>query len=128
MIDKSRVSRLVIRQVVKCSAKFDSSVGIVSRRLVQEQVTAIEFKLVMAVIVNFTAKVIGGKILVMVESQAEAVHKVPIQKPIAAKTMHCLDQVALVYHTVRSSSLKIPCSWSLHKTVQRLFRPIALFT
>ena len=73
----------------------------------------------MSIAVNFTAKAIGGRILVEVKFRAEAVRKMPIQMPIAANAIHYWDQVASVYHTGICSSLKIPCSWNLHKMVQR---------
>ena len=111
-IDISWVAALVTRQVAVSSARFKASVSIIGQKLVSEQVLAIKlFNLAkMPIAVNFTAKAIGGKILVEVKFRAEAVSKKTIQMTIAANSIHYWDQVASVYHTGICFSLKIPCS------------------
>ena len=120
---------LVIRQVVRCSASLEESVDTLDQKLVAALVFTKRLNLVMPISVNSTAKAIGGRILVVIEHQIMAVRtmpKVPIQSAIAAKAVHYWDQIASVYHTEICSSLKIPCSWSLHKTFQRRCRLIAV--
>ena len=111
-IDISWAFALVTRQVAGCSAGFKASVSIIGQKLVSEQVLAIKlFNLAkMPIAVNFTAKAIGGKILVEVKLRAVAVRMTPIQMPIAANSIHYWDQAASVCHTGICSSLKIPCS------------------
>ena len=115
--------------MVRSSAGSVVSINTLGQKLVAAQVFTTRLNLMLPTTVNFTAKVIDGRILIKNEHRAVAVRKMPtalIQTLTTVKAMHYLDQAALVYHKGICSSLKIPCSWSPHKTFLRRCPPLAV--
>ena len=77
--------------MVRSSAGSVVSINTLGQKLVAAQVFTTRLNLMLPITVNFTAKVIGGRILIKNEHRAVAVRKmptVPIQTLTTAKAMH----------------------------------------